>query len=494
MDEFLPDVVDARHVRQPVLVGVFLVVDMLFELRRESFSRPILEHLDQVGIPLALHALYRIFQLRQHFACSNTDFQGIKLHLMLHFPHLIRLYGRPGNWNTDSWESAHKTMVKFHYKNGSKRVTDINLTTLRAEVSWSELAKSYGVSQIGKLQLCSVHPERGIRNEVRRWRYSNSCESDLSSEFVMYRFNTTGSEICFESSAPHRYQARWVLQPSTRREHSFQPHQNVYQQLLPLLKQFNDQAELSTTIPFFRESFADNEYFDGEKIAIRLHDQIVVGGEGIFQGFRPFHLHANSTFGSAGKLRPRFDTVEITIPSEAGGAIASSRDLVRASQDSAYALVIGIITVACWEQEICLLHVMFYRKIKTKYSKQVMDTVEPCCAGLKYGRPHKQWAALYPLITVKAPALAVPDGDGGNIILPLRFFSRADWDNALNDRTFERHARAELAKAIQREQEDVTQARVDDDNDDERSIASQDHDSSEGEDESIGDESLDGGK
>ena len=61
----------------------------------------------------------------------TSHFGGVKLHLLNHFPGLIRKYGIPANWDTDHFESAHKRFVKDMYRRGSKRVENIDLQILR---------------------------------------------------------------------------------------------------------------------------------------------------------------------------------------------------------------------------------------------------------------------------------------------------------------------------------------------------------------------------
>lgn len=118
--------------RNIVVEAIFRVVDVAVALQQNSFTERCLEDLEKQKIPTALHHLHLLFRRRQYYLCSNAAFEGVKLHLLLHFPLWIRRFGAPVCWDTASWESAHKTMVKWHYKHGSKRVSDINASVLKS--------------------------------------------------------------------------------------------------------------------------------------------------------------------------------------------------------------------------------------------------------------------------------------------------------------------------------------------------------------------------
>src|SRR3546814_11481862 len=90
--------------------------------------------------------------------------------MVLDVPQLIELFGKPNNWNTDSWEAAHKFTVKAHYARGSKRVADLNITTLRDEVLGSELGQWYGLSRSGSMRERGQRRQRFVRNQNRRGR------------------------------------------------------------------------------------------------------------------------------------------------------------------------------------------------------------------------------------------------------------------------------------------------------------------------------------
>lgn len=126
-EQFLP-----LRDRKVVVEAIFRVLDMLFELRRECFHDEVLDKLENEVIPKALQSVHNVYKRRQFYLCSNVAFEGIKLHLLLHFPQWIRRFGAPSTWDTATWESAHKSMVKFHYKHGSKRVSNIDEAVLQS--------------------------------------------------------------------------------------------------------------------------------------------------------------------------------------------------------------------------------------------------------------------------------------------------------------------------------------------------------------------------
>src|SRR5690554_2570526 len=87
---------------------------------------------EDAGSPKARQSVHRVYKRRQFYLCSNAAFEGIKLHLLLHFPQWVRRFGAPSTWDTATWESAHKSMVKFHYNDGAKRVSNIDVAVLQS--------------------------------------------------------------------------------------------------------------------------------------------------------------------------------------------------------------------------------------------------------------------------------------------------------------------------------------------------------------------------
>lgn len=131
-DEFLPETQACGPVRKVVVTALFLVLELCFELTRREFSESCLRVLETNLIPAALTALHQLFCIRQFVYESGNDFKGTKLHLLLHVPYFIRKYGAPINWDTSSFESAHKHLVKAYYKRSSKRIADLTSETMAA--------------------------------------------------------------------------------------------------------------------------------------------------------------------------------------------------------------------------------------------------------------------------------------------------------------------------------------------------------------------------
>lgn len=111
--------------RKGVVTALLLVIDLTFELQRTEFTTINLLKLRNVLLPNALSALLSMYLLRQTQKCANHVFNGIKLHILLHMDYLIKRFGTPQVWDTDTFESAHKDMVKQLYRQSSKRIDRI---------------------------------------------------------------------------------------------------------------------------------------------------------------------------------------------------------------------------------------------------------------------------------------------------------------------------------------------------------------------------------
>src|SRR3546814_16126249 len=108
---------------------------------------------------------------------------------------------------------------------------------------------------------------------------------------------------------------------------AFEPHPTVRHHLLFLLHQYA-QHSLSSIV---RDAFASFP-MNAMNVQVTLHEYVDIAAQGYFQGYRDsFSIAATNRYGQGN--RQRYDTVEVTIPSEAGGAIASTRDLVRPRSD-----------------------------------------------------------------------------------------------------------------------------------------------------------------
>lgn len=133
LDKFLP----SNHrvygrVRDTVVQGLNSVINLLFELNRVEFTERGLQQLESTTIPGILTHVKDIHTLRANVLDRSTNFNGIKLHIILHIPHLIRRFGAPCNWDTNTFETSHKSFVLMHWNSGPKRTDDLELNTLKS--------------------------------------------------------------------------------------------------------------------------------------------------------------------------------------------------------------------------------------------------------------------------------------------------------------------------------------------------------------------------
>lgn len=145
--------------RKTVLTALLHIINLTFELRRAEYTTRNLTQLRMTIIPNALSALQDLYLLRQQLKQSRHLFSGIKMHIIMHLDHLIAWFGTPRVWDTDTFESAHKEMVKQLYRRSSKRtptlemellaqVKDVWLKTLNVQLS-SHLWIDYSTSKKG---------------------------------------------------------------------------------------------------------------------------------------------------------------------------------------------------------------------------------------------------------------------------------------------------------------------------------------------------------
>lgn len=117
-------------VRRKVITALLLVIDLTFELRRNDFTLENLVKLRKMLLPNALSALLDMYLFRQKQKQTKHIFSGIKMHILLHMDYFIRRFGTPQIWDTDTFESAHKDMVKNLYRRSSKRIDNIEMEIL----------------------------------------------------------------------------------------------------------------------------------------------------------------------------------------------------------------------------------------------------------------------------------------------------------------------------------------------------------------------------
>ena len=120
--EYLPNAGNYGPVKDIATYAMYRVLDLAFDLTRIELSEQLVNALERFGISHTLDSIYALFRVRQSLCGVDVPFGGIKLHMLVHMPHFIRLYGCPANWDTSSFESAHKAFVKYYYTTGSKRL------------------------------------------------------------------------------------------------------------------------------------------------------------------------------------------------------------------------------------------------------------------------------------------------------------------------------------------------------------------------------------
>jgi hypothetical protein len=314
----------------------------------------------------------------------------------------------------------------------------------------------------------SVSNEAGVRHEVRRWRMVRLDDDQPGEEelnYIEYRYWTRGMLFVLDplaaSATPSNLvdcrRQRWTLLHNDkhgkkdRREvdwsplSHYQPHPLVRGHFLELFHQYaqrHDDLKVRVTAQ-------QPHLLDLQKIEFVFHDHLTIAGRGIFNGFNMFNIFATSFYGDKHHRRERYDIVEVVIPMSAGGEIAGSDKLLRTSDDSAFAKVLGIIEVRGMRQNLCLLQVAFL----TTGAKQQRSGFDKMCsntriAGMYYGQVNTRWVALYPLQTIKAPALAIPDHKvrGNNVVkgwyfvFALQYFLRGGWSTEIEyDNDWELH-------------------------------------------------------
>lgn len=145
--EYLPDVQACGPVRSVVVTALYFTLELFFELTRREFTEGCVRALETNLVPHGLDSLYQLYCLRQFMNGSTNDFKGTKLHLLMHVPYFIRQFGAPLNWDTSSFETAHKHLVKAYYRHGSKRKSGLVFETMTA-VRLRMIACTVAISQV----------------------------------------------------------------------------------------------------------------------------------------------------------------------------------------------------------------------------------------------------------------------------------------------------------------------------------------------------------
>jgi hypothetical protein len=105
---------------------------------------------------------------------------------------------------------------------------------------------------------------------------------------------------------------------------------------------------------------------------------------------------------------------------------------MRVNDDTAIAQVLGIVSLKRYEREMCLLFVQFMKKEMPKESLRLGRHIRAYTSKMDYlfyGKAVPKWIALYPIVTLKGPALNIPDPchEGYGHVLCMRFVSRGGW-------------------------------------------------------------------
>lgn len=204
-------------------------------------------------------------------------------------------------------------------------------------------------------------------------------------------------------------------------------HPIVQSRLLELLLQFSE----TQGGVILSNAFESKDKITLKDLQIHIHEHITIKGEGALFGYSDFRVYATNKFGNSAK--PRYDIVEITIPSSSGGQIAGAADLIRVTEDTALAKVLAIVTLRYYEREMCLLFVNFMKKVLPSEGAAWKRHLRKYTNGVDnntfYGKAHPYWIALYPILTLKGPALEVPDAyhNGFGHVFPTKFFCRGGW-------------------------------------------------------------------
>jgi hypothetical protein len=130
VDQYLPTNHNLGPVRDIVVKALMGVMNLFFELQRTDYSERDVRRLQHI-IPQVLDNLYDMYHLRGDLLGNTEDFQGLKLHILLHLPHLIRRFGTPLNWDTESFETSHKVFVIQQWEHGAKRTDNLEINTMR---------------------------------------------------------------------------------------------------------------------------------------------------------------------------------------------------------------------------------------------------------------------------------------------------------------------------------------------------------------------------
>src|SRR3546814_15341414 len=84
------------------------------------------------------------------------------------------------------------------------------------------------------------------------------------------------------------------------------------------------------------------------------------------------------------------------------------------------------------EKETCLLQVIFFREVQKPQQRRLFsEHVSSRFQHIFYGTPHQRWVALYPLATLRAPALSIADPahPDCSVLYSAQYVSRGLWED-----------------------------------------------------------------
>ena len=267
-------------------------------------------------------------------------------------------------------------------------------------------------------------------------------------DYVEYRFMSCGFDMIVQENGHRR------LECIVTTFEDYTPHPMVEKYMGELLQQYLDNVHDSEPVG---PGQLEANWANIRHLKATLHSTLQISGVGNFVGYDKFSLHATSHYGKKGYHRPRYDVVEITIPRDAGGNIANSKELLRTSDDAALAKLLGIVSLSRGGQKACLLLINFLARSSKTSGQKRFNRLAVKYRGVSYGVAKRGWIALYPIICLKRPAFSLADNstDSGYTVFTLSFLSRFGWEDNVadteldNDISTEQRRRIEHSRRLQ---------------------------------------------
>jgi hypothetical protein len=299
--------------------------------------------------------------------------------------------------------------------------------------------------------------EIGVRHHIRRWRRVMLRDEEGNTHFIEYRFWSTGMRLVLcpltqqllrvpltQAWSLRGISVRHVQKTNVHNAQtgagstSYKVHKALSSHFLTLLHQYGRRSEYQ----LLRRMTVEEHFIDLSRVEVEFFEYVTISGLGLFRGFNMFNIFATSSYGNRLTLRERYDVVEIVIPTEKRGAIAGSPNLLRSSEDSAFAQVLAILSLRSIDssESRCYLVVAFFSS-ETGSRRTGFDRMQSSSRvhGCYYGKVNSQWLYITPLDTLKGPAMAIVDRNGSTLrggsstnsssyfIFSLQYFSRGGW-------------------------------------------------------------------